>query len=222
VGSQSTTHAPSPPAPPGGYEPLPPAGGRILVRDPPATVLTSRTLAERSPYLVLAPPSLGESPAALPLDRPLMLIYRVRGQHYETPAVVVAPPSEAANAYVARVTGAPVRLDRRRAERVPVEAWVQVLTACGRTLSGRTLNLSLGGALIEIEEAPPVGEDATLTLNLGAAGLLRCGVSVLREDPRMPDRPPRVALAFRHVAVKDRRRFLRFLVERGLGYRPGV
>jgi hypothetical protein len=214
----------TPPAVPshGGYEPLPPAGGRLLVRDPPATVLPSRALAERDGYLVLAPPSLEGLPVPLPLDRPLTLVYRVRGHHYETPAVVIAPPSDAANAYVARVTGAPVRLDRRKAERVRVDAGVQVAPGSGRSLSGRAVNLSSGGALVEIEDALPVGENATLTLNLGSAGLLRCGVEVLRVDPEAPGRAPRVALGFRHIAIADRRRFLRFLIESGLGNRSGA
>lgn len=201
---------------------LPPAGGKVLVMDGDRPVLVSRALGARSCYLILESPALDEMEVLLPLDHPLGLVYRVHGHHYGAPVVLVAPPSDAARVYIARLTAAPVRRDRRRAERMRVQVPLQLVLGSGSTFVGRTVDLSSGGARVEMEQAPRVGECGSIELHLGPAGLLRCEAEVLRLEPDALGRTSFVAVAFRHIPVGDRRRFLRFLICSARADHPAV
>lgn len=201
---------------------LPPAGGKVLVMDGERPVLVSRALGARSCYLILAAPAPDEAEVLLPLDHPLGLIYRVRGQHFGAPIVLVAPPSDAARVHIARLTAAPMLRDRRRAERIRVQVPVQLVLSSGSTFVGRTVDLSSGGARVEMEQVPRVGDCGSIELHLGPAGLLRCEAEVLRIEPDALGRTSFVAVVFRHIPVSDRRRFLRFLIGSARADHPAV
>ena len=201
---------------------LPPLGGRVLVVNPGCSPQVSRVLGVRDDYLILEPPAVDAADTPPPLSESLGLIYRLKGDHYEAPAVLVSTPSDTTSVYVARVTAAPTRRDRRRAVRVPVQVPMQLTLDSGFVLAGRTVDLSSGGALAEMEPTPSPGERGSIVLGLDSLGSLRCVVEVLRVEPDVAGGPPSVAVAFRHIAVSDRRRFLRFLIlaARPTGPRP--
>ena len=79
-----------------------------------------------------------------------------------------------------RVTAGPIERERRRFTRVPLRCRISLESGNDR-LEGTTLDLSLGGALVQSHRVFPSGTPVTLSLELEAgASHLRSGARVIR------------------------------------------
>lgn len=206
------------PPPASDHAPFPERGLRVFLDGLPGgpwpTVVDGRS----DDLLAIAPPRRGGRVVRLPLGRGFTVAYWVREVPCEVDAeLVTAPPQAGPGAYTARLTGAPRRLQRRDAVRVPVNVLVQArLGEDDAHIGAITENLSAGGALLRSPHAVEVGAELKLSVQCGGdAGTLELGGRVVRCDRQtVTDRPWRVAVAFHDLPSGDEDRLVRFLFER--------
>lgn len=199
--------------------PLPERGARVLLDGLPGGPWTTVVDGREDDVLSLAAPRLGGRVARLPLGRPFLVVYAHREVPCEVDAELVGgPATDRPDPYLARATGAPRRMQRRRAVRVPIN-----LTATAgpsdeedaEPVRGATENLSAGGALLRVPEAVPPGTTLDLRIECGPAGCLDVRGRVVRCDPAEGDRLPwRAGIAFVDLERGDEDRLVRFVFER--------
>lgn len=210
------SHAP----PAAGVAPLPERGVRVLLDGLPGGPWSTVVDGREGDVLALAAPRLGGRVVRLPLRRSFLVAYAHREVPCEVDAELVdGPGGDAAVPYLARVTGAPRRMQRRSAVRVPIHLMAQASVGDdhdGVPLGAVTENLSAGGALLRVADPIAVGAAVRVRLQCGGeAGTLEFGASVVRCDRTPGDqRPWRVALAFPDISPADEDRLVRFVFER--------
>jgi c-di-GMP-binding flagellar brake protein YcgR len=204
---------------------LPSRGMQVMLEDMPGGPwLTSIDgMADDGGVILLSPPRLGGKPVRLPLGRRLRISYALSDVPCEIDADLVAGPgTDGAVSYTARAVGAPRRMQRRSAVRVPINLMAR---ASARTpgdgspaddIGAVTENLSGGGVLMRAAE--PFAPGTVLALRLecgGSVGTLALDGRVVRCDPLEPgDHPWRVAIAFVDPPVATQDCLVRFLFER--------
>jgi len=200
--------------------PLPERGGRVMLDGLPGGPWSTVVVGVAADTLALAAPRLGGRVVRLPLRRAFVVAYTHREIPCEVDAELVEGPGPGSTGpYVARVTGAPRRIQRRRAVRVPVHLMAQADLGDdvdGAPLRAVTENLSAGGALLRAARPIDAGGHVEITIQCGGeAGTLELTANVVRCDHTSSDaRPWRVALAFLDMPATDEDRLVRFLFER--------
>lgn len=197
--------------------PPPEPGARVLLDGLPGGPWTTVVDGRDDDLLSLAAPRLGGKVARLPMRRPFLVVYSHREVPCEVDAELVGgPAADGADPYLARVTGAPRRMQRRRAVRVPVN-----LTAIAGgeegagPVRGIAENVSAGGALLRVPDAVAPGTTLDLRVECGPAGPLDVRGRVVRCDPAGGDRLPwRAGIAFVDLERADEDRLVRFVFER--------
>lgn len=169
--------------------------------------------------ITMSAPRRAGTPVGLASGREFLLCYSVRAVPCEVDAVWVEGPVEIAGerAAVVRMVGAPRRLQRRGAVRVPVQIIVRARSAEDAdpplSVAAVTENLSAGGALLRMGEAVEPGREMVVTLQPpGEAQVIEVPSRVVRSD-RDPAGPRawRVALAFTDLARYDEERLVRYV-----------
>jgi c-di-GMP-binding flagellar brake protein YcgR len=106
-----------------------------------------------------------------------------------------------------RVTAGPIERERRRFTRVPLRCRVSLESGHDR-LEGTTLDLSLGGALVQSHRAFPSGTPVTVSLELEAStSPMRSGARVIRTIGT-----DCMGLQFENLGAKESRRLQEFLL----------
>jgi CheY-like chemotaxis protein len=106
-----------------------------------------------------------------------------------------------------RVTAGPIERERRHFTRVPLRCRVSLESGHDR-LEGTTLDLSLGGALVQSHRAFPSGTPVTVSLELEAStSPMRSGARVIRTIGT-----DCMGLQFENLGAKESRRLQEFLL----------
>lgn len=199
--------------------PLPERGARVLLDGLPGGPWSTVVASRAGGLLTLAAPRLGGSAVALPLARPFLIAYAHREVPCAVDAVLVGGgPGDEDRGYVARTEGAPRRMQRRSAVRVPIHLLARASVADGgaEPLGAVTENLSAAGALLRLADPLEVGAPVRVSIRCGGdAGVLEPSGRVARCDRTGADaRPWRVAIAFDDLDGDDEQRLVRFVFER--------
>jgi len=199
---------------------MPVRGQRVVLDGLPGGPWVTVVEHEADGVLGLAPPRLGGRPASLPLQRQFVVSYASREVPCEVDALLVSGPAHGEEgAYEARTSGAPRRLQRRGAVRVPVALMAHARLgedAGTDLLGGVTENLSAGGALLRLASPIDVDTRMSMTIHYAAAeGDLEVVATVVRSD-RISDgeRPWRVAVTFVDLTPAQEDRLVRFVLGR--------
>lgn len=210
----------TPAVPAGDTAPLPGRGERVMLDGLPGGPWPTVVDSCAAPLVTIAPPRLGGRLVPLPLRRPFLLAYSYREVPCEVDAELVeGPVSGAPDRYVARTSGPPRRIQRRRAVRVPIHLMAHASVGDDPdevTVGAITENLSAGGALLRSRR--PIEAGATLQVDIlcgGGTGPLALEGRVVRCDRTSADqRPWRIGLAFVDPPPADEDRLVRFIFER--------
>ncbi len=202
-----------------GATPLPGRGDRVMLDGLPGGPWATLVGGGGADTLSLAAPRQGGRVVSLPLRSAFVVAYTHREVPCEVDAELVAAPGRLSpDHYVARVTGAPRRMQRRGAVRVPVHLIARAALdgRDGPSIGSVTENLSAGGALLRSSEPLGAGGEVRLTVQCGGGvGTLDLEGRVVRCD-RTPDagRPWRVAIAFEDMPEADEDRLVRLVFQR--------
>jgi hypothetical protein len=207
-----------------GALPPPERGRRVFVHGPSGGRWAATVAGRRSDLVALAPPAGTGGAVPPPVGARLRLEYVVGDVPLEAEGAIVAVPAPGApGVYVVRLAGAPARVQRRGAVRVPVRLVVSATLGGdeGEAIGGVTDNLSVSGALMRTPRALVAGRRVRLQVADDRGGTLELAGRCVRCD-RLPDAPRawRAAIAFDELgpAAEDR---LAGLVLGGLR-RPGT
>jgi hypothetical protein len=112
----------------------------------------------------------------------------------------------------------PAARERRRHARVPADLRVRV-DVDGRTVEGRTLDISEGGVAMELPEAPLAATGLRIAIELGELGWAEIAGELRRSEPA--DRGVRLAARFAAAAARGGPAALRAFVDRQLSGHAG-
>ena len=175
--------------------------------------------------VTMSAPRRGGAPIGLRPGREFLLCYSVRAVPCEVDASWVDGPRDVGGESIAtvRMRGAPRRLQRRNAVRVPVNLIVRARpVAEGDEAEGDadapasvavvTENLSAGGALMRMDDPLPVDTLVTVTIDGFGEGAVDLASRVVRcdHDPSALH-PWRVAVAFTDLSGTEEENLVRYV-----------
>ena len=201
--------------------PPPGPGTGVWLEDLPGGPWASIVIDVRHGLMCMAPPRLAGREVRLPATGTCTVAYRVREVPCRAPAELVPGPPGAGGSWL-RLTGPPVRLQRREAVRVPVQLLAVAQPAgsildSAAVLSGIAEDLSASGVMVRTDRSLEPGHRAEVVVHAGGElGDLQAHASVVRCERQEGhrSRPWRIAFAFDGLERSDQDRVMRYLFER--------
>jgi hypothetical protein len=199
--------------------PPPREGQEVTVEGLFPTPLTTIVGAVDGELVMVEAPRVGGVEVPLALDRPFSLTYRVREVRCEVPATVETSPSSGVHAYGVRMTGPPVRIQRRQEVRVPVRLQTILRRPAeagddDRRLSATTVDLSTGGLQLACDGELPPRETLSCLLNCGELGMLEMTITVVRCVRDTSAHNWHVGARIDDIDPEDRRTLSRYILDR--------